>query len=280
MPDLREQIQSLIANNQTEDALKLLAQANSDALLLQAQYNSGKKNFNLGLIEFSEWQRIQARVNYGALDMAGRVTISPNNGVGNGQTAASAEVPKEAAKEQPKVFISYNQNDSMSMRAVKGALEAAGIKVFADIYEIEAGENIQAFIDKALQENTFILSLISRNSLVSGWVNIEINSAMLLNKFGKKWLPAGLDDACFDSEFYFSTLESFDEKIGKLRFNVTRAINQQVDSRPFEKELARQIDTKADFGKVIAMLKETLVVDISDKMFDLGIAKIISTIKK
>ncbi len=86
MPE-REQIQSLIANNQTEDALALLAKSNGDALLLQAQYNSGKKNFNLGLIDFSEWQRIQARVNYGALEMAGRtpMIVPANNNKSCGQ---------------------------------------------------------------------------------------------------------------------------------------------------------------------------------------------------
>ncbi len=73
MPEVREQIELLIGNNQTEEALKLLAESNHDAILLQAQFNNGKKNFNLGLISSSEWQRIQARVNYGALDMAGRL---------------------------------------------------------------------------------------------------------------------------------------------------------------------------------------------------------------
>ncbi len=74
MPEIREQIEFLIGNSQTEEALKLLAQSSNDAILLQAQYNNGKKNFNLGLIDYGEWQRIQARVNYGALDMAGRLS--------------------------------------------------------------------------------------------------------------------------------------------------------------------------------------------------------------
>lgn len=280
MPGPREQIQSLIANNQTEDALVLLARSNGDALLLQAQYNSGKKNFNLGLIDFSEWQRIQARVNYGALEMAGRtpiIIVPADNGA---NTQAPVAAPTQPTPAQPKVFISYNHNDTYAMRSVKSALEDAGIKVFVDIFEMEAGENIQAFIDKALQENTFILSLISKNSLLSGWVNVELTSGILLSKFGKKWIPARLDDACFDADFYFATLDSFNEKISKTRSNVKKALDQEVDARPFEKELGRSIDAKADFGKIIAALKETLVVDMSEKMFDLGIVKIISTIKK
>ncbi len=76
----KEKIQSLIANNETEEALTLLAKLNGDALLLQAQFNNGKKNFNLGLIDFSEWQRIQARVNYGALEIAGKLDTNENLG--------------------------------------------------------------------------------------------------------------------------------------------------------------------------------------------------------
>ena len=57
-----EQIQQLIADGSTEEALALLAQQSSDALLLQARYNAGKKQYNMGLIEFSEWQRTQAQI--------------------------------------------------------------------------------------------------------------------------------------------------------------------------------------------------------------------------
>ena len=41
---MKEQIQQLIADGRTEEALALLAQHSSDALLLQARYNNGKKD--------------------------------------------------------------------------------------------------------------------------------------------------------------------------------------------------------------------------------------------
>jgi len=279
MPE-REQIQSLIANNQTEDALVLLAKSNSDALLLQAQYNSGKKNFNLGLIDFSEWQRIQARVNYGALEMAGRTPVIVPTANRDNAANIQASVDSLAPVAQPKVFISYNHHDTFAMRSVRAALEDAGIKVFVDVFEMEAGESIQAFIEKALKENTFILSLISKNSLVSGWVNVELTSAIILNKFDKKWIPARLDDAYFDTDFFFETLQSLDEKIEKYRANVQKGLDHKVDIRPFQNELGRLIDAKADFGKTIEVLKERYVVDISEKLFEVGISKIINTIKK
>lgn len=64
-----EKIKKLIRTGYTKDALNLLVQMNPNALLLQAQYNNSEKQFNLGLIEFSEWGRIQARVNFAIWEM-------------------------------------------------------------------------------------------------------------------------------------------------------------------------------------------------------------------
>lgn len=70
---MKNEIQILISNGQSENALSLLAEHSSDALLLQARYNNGKKQYNMGLIGFDEWQRIQAQINYGALELAGSI---------------------------------------------------------------------------------------------------------------------------------------------------------------------------------------------------------------
>ncbi|MCB9330836.1 MAG: hypothetical protein H6574_07120 [Lewinellaceae bacterium] len=119
-----EQIQQLIADGSTEEALALLAQQSSDALLLQARYNAGKKQYNMGLIEFSEWQRTQAQINYAALELAKSVGRSSGSNTGQagagvpaiGSSGSSAIVA--APQAQPEVFISYNHEDSFAMRSV------------------------------------------------------------------------------------------------------------------------------------------------------------------
>ncbi len=279
MPEPREQIQSLIANNQTEDALVLLAKTNGDALLLQAQFNSGKKNFNLGLIDFSEWQRIQARVNYGALEMAGRTPIViPNVNAGNAQ--APVAVPVEQITDKPKVFISYNQKDMFAMRAVKDVLENNDIEVVVDIHNMGVGDNIEVFIEKALRENQFILSIISENSLKSGWVNKELSAALLLSRLGKRWLPILLDKSCFDDDFYDNTLDEFDKIIADMGAKMTQALAKGRDVRPFQDSLARTQDLRNDFGKVIQALRNHLGEDISGQLFDSGMARVVKTIKQ
>ncbi len=71
--DTKAQIQELISLGKTEEALQLLESLTSDAVLLQARFNGGKKQYNMGLIDFSEWSRMQANVNYAALEMLNSV---------------------------------------------------------------------------------------------------------------------------------------------------------------------------------------------------------------
>lgn len=270
---MKDQIQQLIAAGQTKDALQLLVQINGDALLLQAQYNNGEKQFNLGLIDFGEWQRIQARVNFAALEMAGRGNASSTTATVPQPTAANS------GSAAHKVFISYNHNDSFAMRAVKAYLEDHNIKVFVDIQDMGVGDNISAFIDRAFQENQFILSIISQNSLKSGWVNKELSATLLLQKFEKKWLPVLLDKKCFEQSFFDETMDEFDLKIKNLVKEVTTALEKNRGINAFADELTRQRDLQHDFDKTIQTLKSHLAEDISGNLFEHGMSRVVKAIK-
>lgn len=78
---MKEQIQILVAQGSTEQALDLLMRCNSDALLLKARYTQGKKQNNMGVIGFGEWSRLQSQVNYAILEMANSLkqTVVVNN---------------------------------------------------------------------------------------------------------------------------------------------------------------------------------------------------------
>jgi hypothetical protein len=70
---MKQEVKKLIAGGNLEKALELLVIVDPDVLLLQAQFNNGRKNFNMGLIEHSEWQRISARVTYAALEICNKM---------------------------------------------------------------------------------------------------------------------------------------------------------------------------------------------------------------
>lgn len=278
---MKEQIQQLIAVGQTKDALHLLVQMNPDALLLQAQYNNGEKQFNLGLIDFGEWGRIQARVNFAALEMA--VQPAPTSGAGVPANPGTRP-PASTSGEQPQpvkasVFISYNEKDSHSMRAVKSYLEDQDIKVVVDIQDLGVGVKIEDFINKALRENQAVLSIVSQNSLKSGWVNQELSAALLMSKFDKKWIPVLLDRKCYELAFFNKTMDGFDLKIKKLQTTIEETLKKGRDIRSFTDELERLKDLQNDFGKTIQALKNHFTEDISGNSFEHGMLRVVKAIK-
>ena len=273
---MKEIIQELISEGRTEEALAKLAQATDEAILLLSRYNSGKKQYNMGLIEFSEWSRVQAQLNYAALEMAGTLKAAPagipapeNSG---GAAAANSNTNK-------RVFISYNHKDGFVMRAVKQALSDAGINVHVDMNDLSAGNSIQGFIDDAFRNNDIVLSIISRNSLLSGWVNREMTVARVMNTFNKNWIPVSIDDACFNNEFVFEAQDTIDKKITELRNQIKRAIESDLDISAFTEELKRNQDLKSSIVSNIAELKSLFVVDIRNEVFDAGMSKVVQKIK-
>ena len=269
---MKEQIQKLVADGKVEEALRLLAEHDSDAILLLARYNNGKKQYNMGLISYSEWQQIQNQVSFAALEMAGRVF--PASGASVPQVSTS---PARSAA--PQVFISYNHKDAIHMHAVRGYLEKNDIQVFVDVANMAPGEDIQRFIDKAFKENHFVLSLVSENSLLSGWVSKEINAAILLNRLASKWIPVMLDQSFFDPSFYFTASEHIEAKIGEVREHMKKALDADMDTRPFEEEMGRLRDLKANLGPTLESLKKVLVTDISGAMFEPGMQKVLQAIQ-
>ena len=245
-----------------------------DAILLQARYNQGKKQYNMGLIEFGEWSRIQAQINYAALELSGSAKV---NAAQPAQNAASTGTGNNSSEH--KVFISYNHNDVFAMRAVKDFLADNSVTVTVDAQNMGVGGNIEAFIDKALNENQFILSIVSYNSLKSGWVNKELSATLLMSKFDKKWLPVLLDRKCFEQSFYNETMDEFDLKIKNLRKEIQVTLKKGRDIRSFTDELERLQDMQNDFGKTIQSLKGHYAEDISGNLFDFGMARVLKAIK-
>jgi len=269
--DTKAQIQDLISLGKTEEALELLEQLTTDAILLQSRYNGAKRQYSMGMIDFSEWSRTQAQINYAALEMM-------NSAKGDGKKGRDDSKDIQVTPIS-KVFISYNQLDSFAMRSVKSYLENNGIQVRVDLQDLGVGDNIKDFIDKALKESQFILSIISEHSLRSGWVNQELNTTLLLRNFGKKWLPVLLDKKCFEASFFNAVMDEFDDKIKGLEEEMQKALAKGRGVLAFTDDLKRERDLRNDFDETIQALKGNLGQDISGQLFEFGMDKVIKAIK-
>jgi hypothetical protein len=274
--DMKAQIQELISLGKTEEALELLGQLTTDAVLLQSRYNGAKRQYSMGMIDFSEWSRTQAQINYSALEMMNSVrtsTPTPTSPNPNGELSSQASQSR-------KVFISYSHKDIFAMRSVKSFLESNGVHIHVDLNDLSAGDEIQGFIDEALRNNDFVISIISENSLRSGWVSKELVVAKYLNKTNSNWLPISIDNAWSNNKFFFDANKEIEKKINEVRIQIKKAIENDLDISPFTDDLKRLQDLKANLGSTISDLKNVLVVDVSGQLFDVGMKKIVEKIKR
>jgi hypothetical protein len=282
----KSDIQQMVALGQTEDALALFARLSADAILLQGQFNTGKKQYGIGVIDFTEWSRIQSRINYAiieALNMVKTPSTAPSTETHLSQGGTSAQtdrsVPSAAEPQGPRVFISYSHKDMHVMRSVKRYLEDNGIHSQVDLTDLSVGAEIQAFVDKALRDNDFVVSIISRDSLESGWVSAELTVAKFLNKTNQNWIPVAIDGAWKDDKFYFTVTENIERKMVAARKQLKKALDAGVSISPMTEEMSRLEALKANIGSTIATLKDLYVVDISGELFEVGMAKVLRKIK-
>lgn len=279
---MKDQIQQLIAAGQTKDALNLLVKLNGDALLLQAQYNQGEKNFNLGLIDFSEWGRVQARVNFAALEMAGKANPSASSSAGGGTAPAGSPAPaaEQPPAGKPTVFISYNHNDKEFANRIVEFLAKKGIKVSIDAKEMAPGQPIEEFIVDQVRKHGFVLSLVSKNSLRSGWVGLESNLALFARLLKEtKFIPVMIDDAVFDDNFFFEVAEELSAKIADMDTKIERAKKAGLGYGQFENTRERTVEHRQNLSKIIEHFQGVLVVDISGDNFDANMDKVAAAIK-
>lgn len=235
----------------------------------------------MGMIDFQEWGRVQAQINYAALEMAS-IERSPSSPASPANDAPDVERPASSpssAHKGERVFISYSHQDQFAMRSVKAFLHEHGIETYVDLNDISIGESIQGFIDQALKNNDFVLSIISRNSLMSGWVNRELAVVQVLHQLNNNWIPVTIDDALFDNNFYTEALEQIDKRIAELVGAMQAALSKGIDIRPFTEDLNRQQELRYNLGKTISVLKGVMVMDIAGKLFDDGMTKVVKHIK-
>ena len=59
-----QHIKELLEANKLAEVMEHPEMMDGDLILIKARYNQGFKQYNLGLIEFSEWDRIQKQLTY------------------------------------------------------------------------------------------------------------------------------------------------------------------------------------------------------------------------
>lgn len=262
-----------IANGNLEEAFKLLDLSDSDAVMLQARFNNGNRQYKNGLIGQSEWNTLFNNITNSFLEYVRKMpddlpgTIVPN-------------IPITPSHTYPGVFISYSRQDKQQVEKIKKALTDQGVAVTIDEDGLGAGDSIVDFIRESMKNNRVVLSVVSANSLRSGWVGKESIAAYYSDWLGNnRFIPVSLDATYLDSEAYVGLLESISEELKQKEDLIAKARSFAGDSRPLEDERNRLSDHRSNLGKILQRIRDVNVVDLSDAQFSVGIDKILQKLK-
>lgn len=94
------------------------------------------------------------------------------------------------------IFLSHSSPDKEFVRMLAHDLKRYGLKVWFDEWEIKVGDSLRKKISTGIVESAWLVVILSKNSVQSSWVQIELNAALAIELESKNVfvLPVMLDD--------------------------------------------------------------------------------------
>ena len=165
---LRNDVRRELAQNHGEDAAKLY-----DFSLLASDYmwSSG-----MGFRTPAEVPREIAQLSKGY----GASQRSINDFLSHPNPATSKVILEAVVRYFDCVtfFISYSHRDSDFVDALAECIEGPSVRVWRDAQHIHVSESISQKLEQAIPASDFFCLILSRNSIVSRWVQLEYRAAL------------------------------------------------------------------------------------------------------
>lgn len=210
--------------------------------------------------------------------------LTPKNEQVLGYIQKSAEDLRDQQKQQPEdciVFISYNHTDEAAAVLLKDRLEQEHITVILDSVSMQAGTSIKDFISKSIRRSKAILSVVSINSLTSGWVGVETINAMFIKEYfpEKKFIACCLDASFMEDDFIEKANTKIDQRITAIKALVKSRSNNELRSTDTDDEWKRLQNLRLNLPDIITHLKNDLGIDIMTKNISTNFPKILEAIR-
>jgi hypothetical protein len=193
--------------------------------------------------------------------------LSPKNQQVLGYVQKNAEDLRDQQKQQPEdcvVFISYNHTNEATAALLKDKLEQERITVILDSASMQAGTAIKEFISKSIRRSKAILSVVSVNSLTSGWVGLETINAMFIKDFfpEKKFIACCLDTCFMEDDFIEKANMKIDQRITAIKALAKSRSDSALRSTDIDDEWRRLEDLRLKLPDIITHLKNDRGIDI------------------
>ena len=104
--------------------------------------------------------------------------------------SSDSELSAEQPGSPPKVFLSYAWEDSGLASQIAHVLQANGVDTWWAEWCISAGDSLRQKIEEGLGDCSHFVVLLTPNSIVKPWVNLEIDAGLMLKLQSKvKFIP-------------------------------------------------------------------------------------------
>ncbi|MEL6867579.1 MAG: TIR domain-containing protein [Bacteroidota bacterium] len=256
----------------------------NDLVLISGQFHSNEKFFKAGRISESLYKREYNRFLAFFEDCLNSYEPAGDIEFSSPQMAEEPDAP--STSNQAIVFISYShrERDKAMAFQVKASLEAVGIQVLIDEEQLGAAENIQKFILESVQKSDATVSIVSTNSLMSGWVaeegRLTIQSGLLNNKI--KFIPCSIDNEFFEKGYVNNCIRQIQQEIEQLNEekNERLALGANIGTSDLDTQRQRLIQQLNNFPDLVNRLREHLTIDLSaPEIYEEGIKKVIKKIQ-
>ncbi|MCX6579976.1 MAG: GAF domain-containing protein [Candidatus Aminicenantes bacterium] len=162
------------------------------------------------------------------------------------------------------IYFSYSHHDSELASRIVGGLQKKGIEVWFDRKDILTGDSIVSQMQKGINKCIFIAVLITQNSIRSGWVEREWQSALFeqIKGANKIILPLIAEDNCEIPIFLKGLYEAdFRSDIERGLDMVMKTIKKYLDE-----EKSENLEQKRILTEDIEFENKTIKNTIQDQL--------------
>lgn len=135
-----------------------------------------------------------------------------------------------------KLFISYSSHDKETVRNIAVDLRANGFDVWLDEWEIKVGECIVSSVERGIDEADFVILVLSKSSVKSGWVESEWRIAYWdqISDGRIRVLPVLIEDCQMPGLIKTSKYADFRKDYGQGLNELVRSLRQYAKSQSLD----------------------------------------------
>ncbi len=162
-----------------------------------------------------------------------------------------------------RVFISYSHDDAAMAGRLRDVLGRNNFDVIMDVDSMAAGQRIQEFIERSIQDADLVVSIVSNGSPLSAWVAMETMNAFHRAKpaGSRVFVPCTLSDDFLRPEFRLECTRKIDERLEAIERLIPSYAATRTDPVDLNEEKKRLYDLRNNLGAILAVLKGSLCLD-------------------